>query len=597
MSTNAIPAPTPGPANPPDQNLPGEPAAGILSGLLTPVPPARATFDLTPTAPTADPSGAADTTVTQGSSDAYHGDNNGTQQDDKKNTQERQEKSVWKAWLLAGATRWGKGGGVENKRLDLKKARASARQVKETRQVTVNRSGGSPSKASNSPAGGSSGGKNTGGKGGQKPAPKSPKNSNGSAHQGPSGRSPSNAGKAPAGGRGSGAGGASSDAKPGGKDPRTSKKDAPKPTPSGSQGGRKDGSAGPTGSSGKGSTGNGPAPKNSTHGPGGGKTPPSKGSDISKPGKQSGKAPEKVRLEKTKRPGKKDDAGANSTAGKDGASTKGARVNGKPGETGKDPKGAPGVKGGPDSKTGTPKPGKTDGKQKDGKPFTQGARETGYRDGSLAARTIAQGQAYRDGLKDGFADTTEAAAREKERLDKAHQDRKSTREKEQPVTTAATSADYHPAQTVQPIEVAGVTDTHVLLGDNADKDSLHRAEVRTLKSFERRLEDKAAKMTKIAEGTKNLKAHAEQQAKNVTQYLEVAKAVKGGDKFVADLVKLQEAANIQVGKAEEIHKRAVRAAEAATTVLANVRTRYGLMYKAVCDSDLTEPAELDFYRK
>ncbi|MFD5899150.1 hypothetical protein [Streptomyces sp. NPDC060366] len=603
MSTNAIPAPSTGPANPPNQNLPGEPATGVLAGLLTPVDPARATFDLNPTAPATGPAGAADPAVAHGSSDTFHGDSNSTQNDDKKGAKSAQEKSIWRAWLLAGASRWAKGGGVENKRLELKKARASAQQVKETRQVTMNRSGGLPSKGSNSPSGAASGGKNSGGKGGQKTATKAPQKTSGSTHQGPSGRSPGSGGKGPAGGRGPGGGGV-----PGGKsgvrDSRTSKHDGAKPSPVGAQGARKDGGAGRTGSGGKGGTGNGPAgsPSKGAVSGGSNKQPASKDGANGKPGKQpdgqsgttseqqkDSKAPKKVLLDKI-RPGKKDAAGSNGSAGKDGASAKETGgASGKPGETGKDTKGGPVAKGGADSKTGD--------EPKTGKPFsTQAARETGYRDGSRAAQVFAQVKAYSDGAADGWTDQAEAAAREKERLDKAHQDRKNTRDKEQPVTTA-TSADYHPPQTAQPIQVAGVTADHVFLGDNAARGSLSRGEVRTLKSFERRLEDKAANMTKVAEGTRGLKVHAEQQAKNVTRLREAATAVKGGDKHVAALVKLEEAANIQVGKADEIHKRAVRAADAATTVLANVRTRYGLMYKAVVDSDLTEPAELDFYRK
>lgn len=168
------------------------------------------------------------------------------------------------------------------------------------------------------------------------------------------------------------------------------------------------------------------------------------------------------------------------------------------------------------------------------------------------------------------------------------------RDKEQPVN-AGSSADYHQPEPVKPIEVRGVTGSHVLLGDGAGKDSMSRGEVRSLKSFERRLAAKSTTMQKVAEDTKGLKAHAEEQANKATRLLEAAKAVKGGEKLAASLAKLQEAAQVQSGKAEEIHQRAVRAADACRTVLANVETRYGGMYKAVVDSPETSPAETLFY--
>ncbi|MFJ5294567.1 hypothetical protein [Streptomyces sp. NPDC088348] len=230
--------------------------------------------------------------------------------------------------------------------------------------------------------------------------------------------------------------------------------------------------------------------------------------------------------------------------------------------------------------------------QKPGKPFsTRESRETGYRDGTRAAKAVAHAKAYRDGVKDGYTDTTEAADREKARLDKAHKERKALKDKEQPVS--GSSADFHKPE---PIQVTGVTDTHVLLGDGASKGSLTRGEVRSLKGFERRLTERSASMTKAAEDTKGLKAHADDQAAKITKLLEQAKSVKGGEKLTGKLTKLEESAKTQAGKAEEIHKRAIRAADACRTVLANAETRYGGMYKAVVDSDETAPAELSFYQ-
>lgn len=77
----------------------------------------------------------------------------------------------------------------------------------------------------------------------------------------------------------------------------------------------------------------------------------------------------------------------------------------------------------------------------------------------------------------------------------------------------------------------------------------------------------------------------------------MSKNVEGGDKLVGSLNRLHESATVQGRKAQELHRRVARAAENTRVVLANVETRYGSIYKAVCDSDLTKPAELAWYRK
>lgn len=160
----------------------------------------------------------------------------------------------------------------------------------------------------------------------------------------------------------------------------------------------------------------------------------------------------------------------------------------------------------------------------------------------------------------------------------------------------ATSADHHQNTDPAPIPVKEVTSTHVVLGDGADRASMPRSEVRSLKGYERRLETRTTVLAKRAEQTRGLKAHADQQAQQATRLLEAARGVKGGDKLVGTLTKLQEAAQVQAGQAEEIHKRSVRAAENCRTVLSTVKTRYGGMYQAVVDSPETEPAEFAFYK-
>ncbi|MFW3477462.1 hypothetical protein [Streptomyces microflavus] len=213
-------------------------------------------------------------------------------------------------------------------------------------------------------------------------------------------------------------------------------------------------------------------------------------------------------------------------------------------------------------------------------------------------------RAYRDGVKDGWADTLTAADHEKALLDDAHEDRKNsrdqTRESEQPVTTAtASSADHHdtaPDGPLQPIQVTGIDAKHLHLGDGASRTSISRGEVRSLKQFERRLEDRLTTLQATADTTKQLQAHAEGQAQQAQNLLEQAKAVKGGDKLTTALSRLAEDAKKQAIEAEEIHKRAVRSADACGAVLANVTTRYSVMYQAVVDSPETVPAELAYYQ-
>ncbi|GFN09787.1 hypothetical protein Smic_83430 [Streptomyces microflavus] len=66
----------------------------------------------------------------------------------------RHKEGVLKTLIRAGATRWAKGGGTANKRLDLEKARAGAHQVKEARTTTVMKSPGLPTRNGSGGAGG-----------------------------------------------------------------------------------------------------------------------------------------------------------------------------------------------------------------------------------------------------------------------------------------------------------------------------------------------------------------------------------------------------------------------------------------------------------
>jgi hypothetical protein len=662
----AVPDPQAAPASTPT------PRGGLVSSLLAPIEPARPTpvaFDLNPA--TAGPDSTTLPNTAAASSAAYHDDPN-TPQDESPRTNSnssRAEKSVIRAWLLAGAARWAKGGGTRNKRLDLRKARAQA--VKEVRQVSVNRTsgGGILPKSSGNSSGAAGKGLGSKGNSGGSGAGKGPKNSTsngagsgtgggGSAQR--SGRGPgkdspggsggrSSAGPARTGGGrsdSSGRSGGSGDFGAGGKhngaqSPKPSntsgKQDKPRGHTSsgsaGSSGTHKSPSTPGTAGSGTGKTS--PSPKN---GPGAAKESATCGtaSGIDRP--QNPKTPQNPKggnNDKTSKTGKDIPSsgghqpaptGKTSPAGtKDGSQDKTTRP-AADGEKTNDPASP----GNPPAKDTTPPSGKTpapvqphkakddkakdgkqdtdsqpDGKTKDGKKpatpakhdcfSTQASREAGYRDGTRVGKVIAHAQAYRDGVHDGYSDVKETASREKAHLDAAHQQqRKHTHDssKEQQVT-AGSSADYHQPQ---PIPVTGVTATHVHLGGTAARTSMTRGEVRSLKAYERRLEEKEHLAWQTAEKTKHLHEHAKMQALACEKILEQGRSVKGGDKLIAKLARLHEQAQTQAAKAEEIHKRALRAADACNSALSNARTRYDGIYQAVVDSDETAPAEMAFYR-
>ncbi|MFE6126744.1 hypothetical protein ACFQ6Q_00505 [Streptomyces sp. NPDC056437] len=594
---------------------PGEPARGLLASMVAPIDPARPTFDLTPTGPNEATSGPG-TPPDGTSSAAYHGEGDGTETNARNTGSTTTQKGVIRAWLLAGAARWAKGGGTQNKRLDTKKAMAQANQVKEARTVTVNRGGGMLGKGSTGPgSGGKSsgpGGKSSTGKSGSGGTGNGPKNSTGPKN-GPSNKPGGGTRPGPSGSGGRGPGGGSAGGKGAGAGPKTVKDDGGRRTPkqSPAPGPKRDTSGGKGGPSGVGGSTNKNTPRTSD-GPGS-KTPKGPDSSTKTPKQQTSK-PHDGTSGKTAGP-----KGSTGPAGTPGPKTPDKP---KPPASGtttdlsktstpakdQDPKGAHGKdsdgKGGKllslvkkpsakDQPKTTPKTAPMT-VQTAGKPLNTGeSRATGYRDGTRAARITAHVQAYSHGVKDGWTDTTEAAARDKARLDQAHQNRKQQHTEEQPVNGTGTSADHHGPQ---PIGVKEVTATHVLLGDGATRSRVSRGEVRSLKNFERLLGAKADSMAKVAEATKAIKAQADERAKQATDLLETAKSVKGGEKLAAVLARLQEDAAVQSGKAEDIQKRAVRAGEGCAAVLSNVTTRYEGIYQAVVDSPETAPAELHFYK-
>ncbi|MFD1278071.1 hypothetical protein ACFQ51_57000, partial [Streptomyces kaempferi] len=180
------------------------------------------------------------------------------------------------------------------------------------------------------------------------------------------------------------------------------------------------GKASPTGKPGKDSAGTSKTTKADTTGTKPGKTPPAPGATD---GKGGGKGGSKVDL--NKKPNQKD---KKSAPGPDNGKTSKTDKNVDLKKTG--PKTAPSPSSGSGAKVQI---------------NTQESRETGYRDGTRVAKVTAHVKAYRDGFADGHTDTTEAADREKARLDQAHQDHKQKPE-EQQVPAAASSADHHQPQ-------------------------------------------------------------------------------------------------------------------------------------------------------
>ncbi|MER7817409.1 hypothetical protein [Streptomyces sp. NPDC096153] len=249
----------------------------------------------------------------------------------------------------------------------------------------------------------------------------------------------------------------------------------------------------------------------------------------------------------------------------------------------------------------SPQPADTTPAATDTRPRTQDAREAGYRDGHRAARGVAQVRAYVDGTRDGYADGTEQATKEKAQLDEARDERKQQRadaqRNPQQINTNGEQQPVSGTNNVVPITVKGIDKENVYLGEGAARESMTRGEVRSLKTFERRLKARSSQMIKAADVLKALVAYEKEQARQALALVEKAKSVKGGEKLIPKLQRMAEAAKQEAAAAEEAHKQAVRAAESVKVLLANVEKRDGLIYKAVVDSPETMPAEMAFYKE
>lgn len=573
MATDTVSAAVPMPPEPPN----GTPAAtnsnasatrGFLASMVSSVEPARpTTFNLAPT--TGDPTqtdaqdGVLDRSA-PGLSSASFRDAQDAAGKDPSGEKRKGQGSIWKAWWLAGAQRWAKGGATANKRLDLKKAKAQAHQVKESRTTTATHSSGLPVRNSVGAGGGSKGNDSKSGANNRKGPVNGSKNSPGGsgsrgAHGGGSGAHGGGAGKQTD-GHGKG---------PASKGPATN-------------GGK--GSAGPKGGSGSDSSGkNSGADGRKNHA----------GHDVKQPKTTGDKGPGKT-------PGA---GGGSGTSGKQGAAGKGGAA-GKDGKSGGPGSAGTGNAGGPGHNLGKGNPGKgkPGDKQHDTRTPLEKSREIGHGDGSAVRNVIDHVKAYKDGARDGYHDKRDENAKDHTRLDKAHTDHKTKDKDDDATKTGRPQAgivtekeDDGVTTDVKPLTVTTIDANTLTLGTDGARASVGRRELRNFKQYERKLEVKETVLQQIAEACTQLEKQAENEAKECQDLAEQAKGVAGGEKVVAQLNKLAEAAKNQAAEAAELTKRARRAAEMCKVVLTNIQTRYAPLYKAVVDSDETKPAELRFY--
>ncbi|MEW1639292.1 hypothetical protein AB0469_35220 [Streptomyces sp. NPDC093801] len=494
----------------------------------------------------------------------------------------RHKEGVFKTLIRAGATRWAKGGGTANKRLDLEKARASAHQVKETRTTTVMKSPGLPTRNSSGGAGG--GGRNSTGSG-----------STGTGRGGSGGAT---------GGGGSGASGNGGSGSPKDTSPKGAKD-------SGGKG--KDGSSGNAGADGKA----GKDGKAGASGSGGGST--SGGSSGGSSGGNSGSSKDTADKGKGAKVDLKKGGGSGQGSGGSSGSSGGSGKNGGSGSSGgSGARGSSGSGGGSGSSGGSGKNGAAGHSPKgtDNRNPLQRSREVGHGDGSAVRNAVDHVKAYAKGAKDGYQDKKEENGKEHARLDKAHADHKAQRQdpkKDDPkqgnpkgttvtgpsgqtlVIAPPDEGDDGVSTDVKPLLVKEIDANTLTLGTDGARGSISRKELRNFKQYERKLEAKEDHLIKVADACKALQAAAEDEAKDCQDLAEQAKAVAGGEKLAAKLTKLADAAKAQAAEAAELHKRAKRAAEMCKVVLTNIGTRYAPLYKAVVDSDETKPAELRFY--
>ncbi|MEU4301940.1 hypothetical protein, partial [Kitasatospora aureofaciens] len=166
-----------------------------------------------------------------------------------------------------------------------------------------------------------------------------------------------------------------------------------------------------------------------------------------------------------------------------------------------------------------------------------------------------------------------------------------------PTRIPAQAGSPDAAATAEPVQhVHAGADSVTFAAPDGAGHTMSRGEVRTLKQFERRLAAKGQVLAKVAEGSKDIRATAVDQATRAQRLAEDAKQVKGGDRLVAMAQRLAERVQTLRAKAEQTEKGAERGTEAVKALASNAEKRHGVIYKAVVDSPLTSPAEREFYQ-
>lgn len=609
MASDTAPAAAPGPADPPTTTNPAPiPDRGFLASLVAPIEPARpTTFSIDPTNIDGPQTAAADGVVDRSAPGVSSSSFRDATQDAARTSDPsgtRAKRSVWKELMLAAATRWAKGGGTANKRLDLQKAKAQANQIKEVRTTTVTRSGGLPVRNS---GGSGAGAKDSPKKSGRDSANNGPVNSSGN-RSGGTGHGGSGGGRGSSGGHGS-AGGSGSHS---GRGPHRNGGTGQGPGGSGAGGGR--GSQGPRGrdhastpgggtprGNGAGGSGGSGSQRGAHDRPGGGRD--GRGSPKNGPGSDSGTGGQ----------------GGSGNAGRPG----GAGGSGAAGGTG--PSGSNG--GGRGGRRDAQRHGSTDTAADNRTPL-QRSRDTGHGDGSAVRNAVDHVVAYGRGAVDGWEDTKDANAKEHDRLDKARQRNKDKAKDDaektgdqgkqpdtgKPKDDKTTSRDITAADgsgrtvvivaeegddgvstDIKPLMVKDIDARTLTLGTDGAKGSISRKELRNFKQYEGKLTDKETYLHKIAEACRQLEKEAENEAKDCQELAEQAKSVEGGESVVTELNKLAEAAKNQAVEAGQLAAQAQRAAEYCKVVLTNIGDRYAPLYQAVVDSPEIKPAEMRFY--
>lgn len=312
-----------------------------------------------------------------------------------------------------------------------------------------------------------------------------------------------------------------------------------------------------------------PKSPTNTHGPDDLNTPKTRGKDDPrKPDspKTPGKPPEKQPIDLSKKPTPDPKDGNNKTP---------------------DPKNAP---------PGAAKPApKTPAAKQPAPRSTQKAREAGYRHGTAVGDATAKAGAYRDGIKDGYRGRTEQGRREAQQMDAIHAQRKQHRQ-EQPVTV--TSADYHPPTEPQKAQAIPAS-THggqVHLGPGSARPTIGYGEVRNMKQFQDKLGVQRYALQWIYEDLQMKNQRLQDLAKRSADLLERGRAIDVGEKSIGKAVKADERIAVLASITDGLLTRLARGLDEVEALNVNTETRYGLIYKAVLNSDEQAPArDLGYY--